>query len=103
MAAWRVLVFDRSGDDPKWIIATVSLPSDVRAAEMPAQRSALRRLAGSHPVGTQPGRPARPARAPIRDRLAHRRRRERRVMTAWRRIPAHGTRARLLTVLPAGK
>jgi len=33
-APWRVLVLDRSGDDPKWIIATVSLPSDVRAAEM---------------------------------------------------------------------
>jgi hypothetical protein len=33
-APWRVLVLDRSGDDPKWIIATVSVPSDVRAAEM---------------------------------------------------------------------
>ena len=33
-APWRVLVLDRSGDDPKWIIATVSLSSDVRAAEM---------------------------------------------------------------------
>jgi hypothetical protein len=31
---WSILVFDRSGDDPKWIIATVSLSSDVRAAEM---------------------------------------------------------------------
>jgi hypothetical protein len=31
---WRVLVLDRTGDDPKWIIATVSVPSDVRAAEM---------------------------------------------------------------------
>ena len=31
---WRVLVFDRSGDDPKWIIATVAVSSDVRAAEM---------------------------------------------------------------------
>jgi hypothetical protein len=31
---WRVLVLDRSGDDPKWIIATVSVSSDVRAAEM---------------------------------------------------------------------
>jgi hypothetical protein len=33
-APWRVLILDRSGDDPKWIIATVSVPSDVRAAEM---------------------------------------------------------------------
>ena len=31
---WRVLILDRSGDDPKWIIATVSVPSDVRGAEM---------------------------------------------------------------------
>jgi hypothetical protein len=31
---WRVLILDRSDDDPKWIIATVSLSSDVRAAEM---------------------------------------------------------------------
>jgi hypothetical protein len=33
-APWRVLVLDRSGGDPKWIIATVAVPSDVRAAEM---------------------------------------------------------------------
>jgi hypothetical protein len=33
-APWRVLILDRSGDDPKWIIATVSVSSDVRAAEM---------------------------------------------------------------------
>lgn len=31
---WRVLILDRSGEDPKWIIASVSLSSDVRAAEM---------------------------------------------------------------------
>lgn len=31
---WRVLVLDRSSDGPKWIIATVSVPSDVQAAEM---------------------------------------------------------------------
>ena len=30
----EVLILDRSGDDPKWIIATVSVSSDVRAAEM---------------------------------------------------------------------
>jgi len=40
---WRILVFDRSGDDPKWIIATVALSSDVRAAEM---EPAGRRYAG---------------------------------------------------------
>ena len=31
---WRVLVLDRSSDDPKWIIATVSVTSDVRTAEI---------------------------------------------------------------------
>jgi hypothetical protein len=31
---WRVLILDPSGDDPKWIIATVTAPSDVRAAVM---------------------------------------------------------------------
>lgn len=30
---WRVLVFDRSdAADPKWIIASVTLPADVRPA-----------------------------------------------------------------------
>jgi hypothetical protein len=33
-APWRVLILDPSGDDPKWIIATVTAPSDVRAAVM---------------------------------------------------------------------
>jgi hypothetical protein len=33
---WRVLILDRSGDNPKWIIATVSVPSDVRPAELEA-------------------------------------------------------------------
>jgi hypothetical protein len=31
---WRVLVLDSSPDDPLWMIATVTLPSDVRPAEM---------------------------------------------------------------------
>lgn len=29
---WRILVLDRGPDDPKWIIATVGLESDVRPA-----------------------------------------------------------------------
>lgn len=29
---WRVLVLDASGDDPKWLIATVTEPEDVRPA-----------------------------------------------------------------------
>jgi hypothetical protein len=27
---WRILILDRDRDDPKWILATVTLPSDVR-------------------------------------------------------------------------
>jgi hypothetical protein len=29
---WRILVLDRSADDPKWILATVATPGDVRPA-----------------------------------------------------------------------
>ncbi|HUZ38186.1 MAG TPA: hypothetical protein VMV17_17830 [Streptosporangiaceae bacterium] len=29
---WRLLVLDRDPDDPRWIIATVALPEDVRPA-----------------------------------------------------------------------
>jgi hypothetical protein len=55
---WRVLILDRSGDDPKWIIATVTAPSDVRAAVMqpggrlygdwPAVTEWVRGQVGSH-------------------------------------------------------
>ena len=31
---WHVLVLDRDPADPKWLIATVSLPSDVRPADL---------------------------------------------------------------------
>ena len=31
---WRLLILDPVGDDPKWIIATVTAPSDVRPAVM---------------------------------------------------------------------
>ena len=27
---WRVLILDRDPDDPRWLLATVTLPSDVR-------------------------------------------------------------------------
>ncbi len=29
---WRILILDRDRDDPKWILATVTIPSDVRPA-----------------------------------------------------------------------
>jgi hypothetical protein len=36
---WRILILDRDADDPRWIIATVALPSDVRPAQLdPAGR-----------------------------------------------------------------
>ena len=31
---WRILILDTSGDDPKWMLATVTLPSDIHPAEM---------------------------------------------------------------------
>ena len=31
-APWRVLIFDASGDEPQWAIATVTTPGDVRPA-----------------------------------------------------------------------
>jgi hypothetical protein len=35
---WRVLILDASPDDPMWLIATVSLPNDVRPAHMDGRR-----------------------------------------------------------------
>lgn len=31
---WRVLILDRDPDDPVWIIATITLPTDVRPAHL---------------------------------------------------------------------
>jgi hypothetical protein len=33
---WRVLMLDRDPDDPRWLLATVTLPSDVRPAVLDA-------------------------------------------------------------------
>ncbi len=33
---WRILILDRDPQDPKWIMATVALPSDVRPAVLDA-------------------------------------------------------------------
>ena len=35
---WRLLILDSSPDDPKWLLATVTLPSDVRPAVMQGRR-----------------------------------------------------------------
>lgn len=31
---WRILILDRDVEDPKWIIATVAIPTDVRPAAL---------------------------------------------------------------------
>jgi hypothetical protein len=33
---WRILILDRDPEDPKWLFATVSIPSDVRPAVLDA-------------------------------------------------------------------
>lgn len=33
---WRILVLDRDPADPKWLLATVTLPADVRPAVLDA-------------------------------------------------------------------
>ncbi len=67
---WRVLILDRSPEDPKWIIATITLSSDVRPAELdPAGRYAdWAQVTGwAH---ERLGRPA--AMVPVADSLAWR-------------------------------
>jgi hypothetical protein len=32
--SWRLLILDRDPDDPKWVMATVMLPEDVRPAHV---------------------------------------------------------------------
>jgi hypothetical protein len=34
---WRLLVLDRDPQDPKWIIATVAIPGEVRPAVLEAE------------------------------------------------------------------
>jgi hypothetical protein len=33
---WRILILDRDPEDPKWILATVTIPSNVRPAVLDA-------------------------------------------------------------------
>jgi hypothetical protein len=37
---WRVLVLDASPGDPKWLLCTVTMPSDIRPAVMEGSRYA---------------------------------------------------------------
>jgi hypothetical protein len=31
---WRVVILDTTPDDPKWLLATITMPSDVRPARL---------------------------------------------------------------------
>jgi hypothetical protein len=35
---WRILILDVSADDPKWLLCSVTIPSDVRPAVMDGRR-----------------------------------------------------------------
>jgi hypothetical protein len=63
---WRILVLDRDPDDPKWILATVTIPSDVR----PALLDAAGTHAGLHAAAAW--RPASPADRQLISQLAER-------------------------------
>lgn len=67
---WRVLILDRSADDPKWLLATVTLPADV----LPAVLDQAGRYTGWQAVSLwvvgQVGRPV--ALVPVHDALAWR-------------------------------
>ena len=39
---WRMLILDASKDDPKWLIATITMETDVRPAVMEASGSRYR-------------------------------------------------------------
>ena len=59
-APWRLLVLDADPADPKWIIATVALPADVRPATMAEGGRRYEGWAGTAQwVREQVGRPVR--------------------------------------------
>jgi hypothetical protein len=67
---WRILVLDRDPDDPKWILATVTLPSDVRPALLDAAGTRAGERAAAAWVSGLTGRPV--VVMPIHDALAWR-------------------------------
>ena len=64
---WRVLVLDRDPEDPKWIIATVTMAADVRPAVLDAAGRYTGWLAVTEWVAAMVGRPSR-ARCPCTTR-----------------------------------
>lgn len=67
-APWRLLILDRDPADPEWLIAAVTLATDVLPAPA-GPGGPLPGLEAGHRVGRQPGRP--PHRAEARPGRAH--------------------------------
>lgn len=67
---WRILILDRDREDPKWILATVILPSDVRPALLDAAGGQSGGQAAAAWVSQLTGRQV--ILVPIRDVLAWR-------------------------------
>jgi hypothetical protein len=67
---WRLLILDRDPQDPKWILATVALPSDVRPALLDVAGGNSGVQAAAAWVSGLTGRPV--VLVPIHDALAWR-------------------------------
>jgi hypothetical protein len=69
VAPWRLLVLDRTPDDPRWLLVTVALPSDVLTAQLDAVGRYTNWDAATAWVRDNLGRPA-VALTPVHDPLA---------------------------------
>ncbi len=54
---WRILILDRDPQDPKWIMATVAIPSDVRPALLDTTTGNAGQQAAADWVARLTGRP----------------------------------------------
>ncbi len=54
---WRILILDRDPADPKWILATVVIPSDVRPALLDTATGNAGQQAAADWVAQLTGRP----------------------------------------------
>jgi hypothetical protein len=67
---WRIIILDRDPAGPKWILATVIIPSDVRSALLDAEGTYAGERAAAAWVARLTGRPV--VLVPILDALAWR-------------------------------
>ena len=67
---WRILILDRSPADPKWLLATVTIPADVRPAVLDAAGRYTGWQAAAEWVAGTAGRQVAPV--PVHDALAWR-------------------------------